>query len=193
MKVTFNCHEFKTYSYIILHIFITATYAITNPPITGTTPPAVQCPNSLCKGKADGNFEYHYHGQYRSNFFLQCSNGLAFCQACFPLSLEFSEPCNQCLYAKSDECVTTKPWEPATTFECPDICPDFGPHFSGNVGDPYNSKQYVACWKGQTVGCIACPYGLDFNAKENACLYMGKYVTEPINPYQKYYDLPNIF
>jgi len=69
--------------------------------ITGTTPPAVPCPNSLCDGKGDGNFEYHYYNQYRANYFLQCSNGLAYCQACFPLSLEFSEPCNQCLYART--------------------------------------------------------------------------------------------
>ena len=149
--------------------------------MTGTTPPAVPCPNSLCKGKSDGNFEYHNYGQYRANYFLQCSNGLAYCQACFPLSLEFSEPCNQCLYARSDDCVSTEPWTPATTFECPDKCPHNGPHFSGNIKDPQNNRQYVACWKGQTVGCVACPNNLLYNEEWNACLFEGKYVTERIH------------
>ena len=103
---------------------------------------------------------------------------LAYCQACWPLSLEFSEPCNQCLYNRKDECVTTQPWEPATTFECPDKCPARGPHFSGNIGDRHNPHQYIACFHGQTVGCIACPKGLQFNEKWNACLYEGKYKTE---------------
>ncbi|XP_066935844.1 uncharacterized protein [Clytia hemisphaerica] len=164
---------------IIAFALIAAAAAITNPPITGTTPPAVPCPDSLCKGKADGNFEYYFYGQYRSNYFVQCSNGLAYCQACFPLSLEFSQTCNQCLHNKYDDCVTTQKWHPATTFSCPDKCPHYGPHFSGNVEDPSNDRQYVACWKGVTVGCIACPGNLKFNQKENACLYEGKYLTEP--------------
>ncbi|XP_066915677.1 uncharacterized protein [Clytia hemisphaerica] len=146
---------------------------------TGTTPPAVPCPDSLCKGKADGNFEYHYYGRYRRNYFLQCSNGLASCQACWPLSLEFSEGCNQCLYSKHDDCVTTSPWVPEPTYFCPDKCPHRGPKFSGNIPDPYNSQQYVACWEGVTVGCIKCPSGLQFNEKWNACLYEGIYKTEP--------------
>jgi len=93
--------------------------------------------------------------------------------------LEFSEKCDQCLYSKNDECVTTEPWEPAVTFECPDKCPHRGPAFSGNIADPGNAKQYVACFYGVTVGCIACPHGLLFNEAENACLYSGKYLTEP--------------
>ena len=78
-----------------------------------------------------------------------------------------------------DECITTKPWEAAATYFCPAKCPHKGPNFSGNIPDPYNSQQYVACWKGVTVGCIKCPYGLEFNEKWNACLYEGKYKTEP--------------
>ncbi|XP_066934995.1 uncharacterized protein [Clytia hemisphaerica] len=156
-----------------------ASYALEVEKITGTTPPAVPCPDSLCKGKADGNFEYYYYGQYRSNYFVQCSNGLAACQPCFPLSLEFSQSCNQCLYNKQDDCVTTQPWEPATTLKCTDICPTRGPEFSGNIEDPHSPFQYIACWKGVTVGCVACPSGLQFNEKWNACLFDGIYKTAP--------------
>ncbi|XP_066927390.1 uncharacterized protein [Clytia hemisphaerica] len=173
----------------ILLAIIAASHALEVTKVTGTTPPAVPCPDSLCKGKADGNFEYYYYGQYRRNYFVQCSNGLAYCQPCFPLSLEFSETCNQCLYSKHDKCVTTEAWEPATTFECPDKCPHRGPHFNGNIADPNNPHQYVACWHGATVGCIACPKGLLFNEKWNACLFDGKYKTEPEqrNPYNRFY------
>jgi len=31
-----------------------------------------------------------------------------------------------------------------------------------------------------TVGCVACPGNLQFNEIENACLYEGKYITEPV-------------
>ena len=80
-----------------------------------------------------------------------------------------------------DECVTTKKWEPATTFACPDACGYYGPEFDGNVADPTNPYQYVACWKGITVGCVACPAGLKFNEQENACLYDGIYITKPLH------------
>ena len=143
--------------------------------ITGTTPPAIDCPNSLCYGKSDGNYALYTN----KNYFLQCSKGLAYCQACWPLSLEFSQNCNQCLYSKHDECITTKKWHPATTFECPDKCPIYGPSFSGNVADPGNTRQYVACWQGVTVGCVACPGNLEFNQQWNACLYQGIYKTAP--------------
>ena len=83
---------------IYFHILFLVAYSLEVEVITGTTPPPVPCPNSLCKGKADGNYEYYYYSYYKPNYFLQCSNGLAYCQACFPLSLEFSEGCNQCLY-----------------------------------------------------------------------------------------------
>ena len=148
--------------------------------ITGTTPPPVHCPYYLCNGKPDGNYEYYYQGSYKSNYFLQCSGGQASCQACFPLSLEYSPYCNQCLYSKTDDCVTTKKWEPATTFSCPDVCPLYGPEFSGNVEDPENTRQYVGCWKGVTVGCVACPGDLEFNQQWNACLYQGIYKTQPL-------------
>ena len=79
----------------LFHILVAC--ALKNPTITGTIPPSVPCPDSLCKHRADGNYNYHYYGVYRSNYFLQCTNGLAYCQPCFPLSLRFSEKCNQCL------------------------------------------------------------------------------------------------
>jgi len=173
-----------------MKIFITlalvaACQALTPEHITGTTPPPVKCPNSLCNNRPDGNYEYRYYGQYLRNYFVQCSNGLAYCQPCWPLSLEFSESCNQCLYNKHDDCITTQPWHPATTFECPDKCPHRGPHFSGNIADPNNPHQYVACYHGVTVGCIACPRGLKFNEQWNACLYDGIYKTEQVKTTKK--------
>ena len=78
-----------------------------------------------------------------------------------------------------DSCLTTKKWAPAVTYQCPDVCPQRGHDFTGNMHDPYIPTQYVACWKGVTVGCIACPPGLEFNQKRNACLYHGQYFTEP--------------
>uniref|UniRef100_A0A7M5X207 Uncharacterized protein n=1 Tax=Clytia hemisphaerica TaxID=252671 RepID=A0A7M5X207_9CNID len=149
--------------------------ALIAPTATGTTPPSVVCPDFLCNGKYNGNHEYPYDKHY----FLQCNDGQANCQACWPLSLEFSEPCNQCLYNRKDECVTTQPWEPATTFECPDECPNRGYDFNGNIEDPNNRRQYIGCWQGVTVGCVACPGDLEFSEYENACLFVGKYLTKP--------------
>ena len=126
-------------------------------------------------GKSDGNYAMGSH----KNYFYQCDGGNAYCQACFPMSLEYSQECNQCLYNAGDEYYTTKKWEPATTFQCPDICGTKGPKFDGNIADPSNSRQYVGCWKGITVGCVACPGNLEFNEFHNACLFQGKYVTEP--------------
>ena len=66
-------------------------------------------PNSMCDGKYDGNYEYKlyradkYDYVYNPHYFLQCSNGLAYCQACWPLRLEYSEKCDQCLYSKHGE------------------------------------------------------------------------------------------
>lgn len=78
-----------------------------------------------------------------------------------------------------DECYTTEKWAPATTFFCPDMCPQYGPDYKGNINDPNNEYQYIACWYGTTVGCIACPAGLKYNMEQNACLYEGKYLTQP--------------
>ena len=70
--------------------------------ITGPTPSPVPCDNSQCNGKHDGNFEYINPKTYEKNphYFLQCSDGVASCQACWPSSLVFKEDCNQCLYTK---------------------------------------------------------------------------------------------
>ena len=161
---------------IALACVLVACNAITNPPITGTTPPAIDCPNTLCSGKSDGNYAI---GSYK-NYFTQCIGGLAYCQACWPMSMEFSQECNQCLYNAGDECITTKKWEPATTFFCPDECPTRGHDISGNIADPSNPRQFVACFNGVTVGCVACPGVLEFNESENACLYEGKFLTRPL-------------
>ena len=159
-----------------------ACSGLTAPPITGTTPPAVSCPATLCEGKSDGNFKYADPITYQVNksYFLQCLGGVAYCQACWPMSLEFSENCNQCLYTAQDECVTTKPFLPATTYDCPDECPKRGAEFSGNIADPSNNRQYVGCFEGMTVGCVACPGDLQFNEAENACLFEGKFITKPL-------------
>ena len=93
--------------------------------------------------------------------------------------LEFSEKCNQCLYSKHDDCVTTIPWDPVVTYHCPDMCGARGPDTSGNIEDPYNLNHYIACWNGVTVGCVKCPGNLQFNEEENACLYEGIYLTQP--------------
>ena len=82
----------------------------------------------------------------------------------------------------SDDCVTTLPFQPATTFACPDKCPHAGKHFTGNLADPNNPHQYVGCYQGQTVGCIACPKGLLYNQDWDACLYEGKFKTEKSKP-----------
>lgn len=158
-----------------------ACSAITNLSITGTTPSSVACPKTLCQGKADGNFKYTNPTTKNINksYFLQCVDGEAFCQACWPLDLQFSEKCNQCLYSDQDECITTSEFVPATTFECPDKCPLRGPTFTGNIADVNNARQYIGCFEGMTIGCIACPGKLEFNEKENACLFEGKFITEP--------------
>ena len=172
----------KTTIIALATILVTVCHALTPPPVTGNTPPAVQCPNTLCKGKVDGNHIYADPSTYKvnKNYFLQCQMGMAYCQACWPATLEYSNKCNQCLYQASDDCVTTQEWKPATTFECPDVCPTRGPDFDGNIADPSNKRQYVGCFKGITVGCVACPGVLEFNEKENACLYEGKYLTRPV-------------
>ena len=55
-------------------------------------------PDSLCTGKGDGNYPYDNYHAKKENYFVQCSNGNAYCQACFPLSLKFKQECNQCMY-----------------------------------------------------------------------------------------------
>ena len=44
--------------------------------VTSTTPPAVPCSDSLCKGRADDNYEYFYYSRYNPHYFLQCSKEL---------------------------------------------------------------------------------------------------------------------
>lgn len=79
----------------------------------------------------------------------------------------------------TDPCVTTQAWTPGTTLTCPNECLNKGPSFTGNIADPINNNQYVACWNGVTVGCIICPSGLLFNEAWNACLFKGMHKTMP--------------
>ena len=83
------------------------------------------------------------------------------------------------MFSILDPCTTTAPWNPAPELDCPDMCSGMGPHFDGNMADPVHKSQYVACWEGITVGCIRCPENLLYNEHHNACLYEGKYMTEP--------------
>ena len=145
------------------------------------TPVAPPCPQSLCAGKSDGN----YNIPSFPHDFVQCANGIAYCQSCWPQSLMFNQTCNQCLYPDDTACYTTKAWVPQPTPYCPDECPGRGQKFSGNIADVISNKgkgnpnHYVACWMGVTMGCISCPSGLKFNEESNACLYDGLYFTEP--------------
>lgn len=132
-----------------------------------SSPSGFLCSNSLCQGRYDGNYEI----SSRPNYFLQCIGGMAYCQACFPSYLIFSERCNQCLYQKKDPCFTSSKWEPSWASFCPDKCPKHGSRFTGNIKDPYNAYHYIACWRGVTVGCITCPAGLKFSESTNACIY----------------------
>ena len=79
-----------------------------------------------------------------------------------------------------DECYTTDTWVPASTYECPDMCTQYGPDYDGNVNDPGNPHHYVACWKGVTMGCVACPGNLMFNMRNNSCMYDGEHYTMPM-------------
>ncbi|XP_065660410.1 uncharacterized protein LOC100204479 [Hydra vulgaris] len=147
----------------------------------GPTPVAPPCSPSLCIGVSDGNYEITGY----PHDFVQCSNGIAACQSCWPQNLFFSQTCNQCLYKKEDSCYTTKLWKPQTTYPCPDACPNKGPNFSGNIADKVsnggagNPYQYIGCWLGVTQGCVMCPAGLKFNEQSNACLFDGLYQTKP--------------
>ena len=78
-----------------------------------------------------------------------------------------------------DQCVTTQAWAPATTFQCPDLCPQRGPTFRGNIADPNEARHYIGCWDGVTAGCVACPAPLLFNEPWNGCLWDGLYNTQP--------------
>ena len=100
-RYTYLSTSVQSNSKISLCLLVTFSFKANN--ITGTTPPHVTCPNKLCHSKMDGNFIYNdpHTGDERSNYFVQCSNGKASCQPCFPLSLEFSEKCNQCLPKKT--------------------------------------------------------------------------------------------
>ena len=55
-------------------------------------------PNYLCKDKDNGNYEYSFFGVVNPHYFLQCSNGIASCQTCWPGNLFFRADCNQCLF-----------------------------------------------------------------------------------------------
>ena len=121
---------------------------------------SVMCPNDVCEGKPDGNYPYPND----KNHFVQCTNGKAKCQACWPTFLEFNPFCNQCLHSTEDQCVT----EPPMT-GCPDECPKRGVDFTGNIAHPNNEKKFIGCWRGVTVGCMDCPGESVFIEKYNVC------------------------
>ncbi|XP_066910840.1 uncharacterized protein [Clytia hemisphaerica] len=160
---------------------IDVSVALTAKPVTGVSPPPITCPKSLCINRTDGNYAYQLNGAKNDHYFLQCSGGEASCQPCFPQSLVFKEECNQCLTSLRSECVDNGQGVPLPEYFCPDKCgreglPEF---FTGNIEDPYNPEHYVVCLAGKLAACIKCPEGLEFNEMWNACLYSGKYKTEP--------------
>ena len=130
---------------------------MTIPTIPVNTSP--DCPNSLCQGKFDGNYEVNGF----DNYFLQCTGGQANCQSCSPKTKVFVERCNQCLNSKQDECTTIQ--TEASTANCPDVCPQYGPTFSGNVPLPSSQWSFAVCFNGITVECVAWPVGFEFNEK----------------------------
>ena len=54
------------------------------------------------------------------------------------------------------------------------------------VADPYSKRQFVACWKGKTIGCLSCPRDLIYNEEENACLFEGGFRSEGDTDYIDY-------
>ncbi|XP_057290628.1 uncharacterized protein LOC130613295 [Hydractinia symbiolongicarpus] len=168
------------YTITLAFALFACAYGLEVPDVTGPTPPPVPCPNSMCSGQADGNYNYDHPGNgKKENYFVQCVGGKSYCQACWPKTLKFKKECNQCMYSIDDPCYTTKSWIAPVTYTCPDECPSRGPTFQGNIADPAEDRHFVACWNGVTVGCVNCPAGLLFNEYENACLYEGKYLTKP--------------
>ena len=97
------------YFHDLLFLYFTDASGFFPIKITGPTPPPVPCADSLCNGKTDGNHEYTDPVTYRKNphYFVQCSSGVASCQACWPSSLVFKRECNQCLYTREGNYNTT--------------------------------------------------------------------------------------
>ena len=58
-------------------------------------------PNSLCHGLPDGNYALTVLSTYYPNYFLSCSNYIAYCRPCAPAypPLVYSQVCDQCLSA----------------------------------------------------------------------------------------------
>ena len=85
--------------------YFIAVYSFEVPKITGTVPLPISCPDYLCKGRKNGNYQYNdpYSHVVNKHYFVQCSNGHAHCQPCFPTRLIFREECNQCLNTEKGE------------------------------------------------------------------------------------------
>ena len=63
----------------------------------------------------------------------------------------------------------------APTDVCPtDECPKKGADFSGHIAHPSNTRQFIICYKGSTVGCEACPQNLEYNECEDQCIEPSK-------------------
>uniref|UniRef100_A0A7M5UWH9 Chitin-binding type-2 domain-containing protein n=1 Tax=Clytia hemisphaerica TaxID=252671 RepID=A0A7M5UWH9_9CNID len=174
-------HLTKLFVCLVTMTTITAL-AIHEDATRNSPPPTVACPNTLCQNKPNGNYQHPSN----KNYFIQCSNGEPYCQVCWPLTLEFSEKCNQCLYSANDECAKTLPFADSpistkTSSDCPDQCNMRGPEFSGNLANPFNPRGYISCWLGVTVACLPCPGKLEFNERKNRCLHGGFYEQEPVN------------
>ena len=60
-------------------------------------------PNSLCRGRPDGNYDLTVYSVYYPNYFLSCSDYIAYCRPCAPAypPLVYSQVCDQCLSANN--------------------------------------------------------------------------------------------
>ena len=63
-------------------------------------------PNYLCDGKGDGLFNYEYFGLINPHYFLECTEGKASCQFCWPGNWVFREDCGRCLTTFDGKCLT---------------------------------------------------------------------------------------
>ena len=68
----------------------------------------------MCLDKKDGDYAYYNPDIVPPNdriksYYLSCVGRYAYCRFCWPLTLEYSESCNQCLFKNTDPCYPTPP------------------------------------------------------------------------------------
>ena len=147
-----------------LIVFLTYSLATTSTALPSSKDSNIRngCSNDFCIGGKNGNYEHPL--KRKTNEILQCINGEAYCQTCYPKTSVFSSKCNQCLSSIEDECV------PSPVTSCPpQECRMRGTDFTGRIGNPNNSKEYIDCHSGFAIKCGACPGHFEYNEWYNAC------------------------